>query len=169
MKIDQWLVLLLILATFFGPVCAALIQNRQPREVEAGWIKRLNRSPWTFPVFLIVVALVSLATDLRDTAPLTRRAIFEIAFDVAGVFWGFFCMICVTFGEILRSVLNTIAALSRGQREITQEIIETLRLMATAPSEAIEEIRNTIESMSEEIEEIRQKSEARSLFRLFRP
>ena len=87
---------LLIIATFAGPVYAVRSQDPSTLEGEVGWFRRLAISPWKLPAFLIVTALVSLILDLRDTAPLTRGAVFHIAFDVAAVSWGIFCVIAIT-------------------------------------------------------------------------
>jgi hypothetical protein len=134
MKLQDWIQIggyvLLAIATFAGPVVAARKSSRDqdnvaPDKRAQGWFLRLLKSPWIqspwiLPPLLILNYIVQLIFDLRKTGPVTRSAVFDIAFDVAGVLWGVWCVFMNGIGQDLRYQAEHNHALL----EIVKDILE---------------------------------------------
>jgi hypothetical protein len=74
------------------------------RFLESPWIK----SPWRLPPLTILPYLLLLFLDLRRTDPLSRGAVIEIAFHMAGVLWGALLVLTNSIGQEQKSQWDTI-------------------------------------------------------------
>jgi len=155
MNIDRWIQIALVLATLLAPILGALLV-RPPQTLSestttkhgrpsAYRLKSWLQSPWTFPPLLIGLSAYSLFSDIRSFDPLTRRAVFDITLDMAGIVWGGVCFFVI---HIVRAIGRETDTLFESQRAVT----EILRMFVEHLKEQSEEYHTRSLKLLDQIE-----------------
>jgi hypothetical protein len=138
MTTENWLTIAFIIATLIGPISrpvVKLFRSRSKQRKESPdlsepqtLIRRIGsrlanilQSPWYVPGLLILTNSLSLRLDLLSTAPVTRRAVFNICASVAGILYGVILMFYNIAWQSMRDQWKT----NVRQREINAKQAET--------------------------------------------
>ena len=85
---------------------------------------------------MVVLNIIFLVLDMRKTAPITRITIYNIAIDVAGIWYGLYLSLNIAWQSITRhsesnlKLFDLVQSLSRSQSDIHRGIIDITKSLA---------------------------------------
>jgi hypothetical protein len=168
MTTENWLTIALIITNFIalltgpiGPIIAARLRQPKPTPVPGQQKNRIQRmggwlmqSPWRLSLFAvlptILVNIFLLRDDIRSTAPITRRVIFQIALGMGGIVYSLLSISILFVWQAIgrqtdligkeRWVISELLQIVKISNELTKAQIDDLRaqinaLVPTIPSD----------------------------------
>lgn len=102
MTIDHWLTIAIVISTLIAPSVPDLLKSRvhqpsakpdmsHPKNLIqriGNWLKKLCSSPWTLPLLVVGLAIISLHHDVNLAGPITRKDVMRISLDIGEIVFG---------------------------------------------------------------------------------